>query len=166
MADQSSRPSMFCYKHSSIQANLTCVRCEKPICIQCMTRSPVGFRCFECGKPNAIPTYQTNSSILSKAVIATQLTAIILGLALALFSRVLFLDFFMSIIAFATSAYLITEIINKITNHKKGGKLQVAAILSVVTIYLIYSVFSPYLLISTHILALFLASYVCYIRLK
>ena len=166
MADKSSRPSMFCYKHSSIQANLTCVRCEKPICIQCMTRSPVGFRCSECGKPNAIPTYQINSLLLSKAVITTQLTAIILGIALALFSKVLFLDFFMSIIVFAVSAYLITEIINKITNHKKGGKLQVAAILSIVTIYLIYNLFSPYLLVSAHILALFLASYVCYIRLK
>ena len=165
MSDQPSR-TMYCYQHPSIQANLTCIRCERPICIQCMTRSPVGFRCVECGKPDMIPTYKINPLVLSKAIIASQLTAIILGVLLTFLSKVLFLDFFTAIIIFAASSFLVTEIINKITNYKKGGKLQIVSILSIVSIYLIYNLFSPYLLVSAHILALFLASYVCYIRLK
>ena len=44
----------------------------------------------------------------------------------------------MAIIFFTASSYLITEIINKVANHKKGNQLQIIAILSVVTIYLIY----------------------------
>ena len=165
MSDQPSR-TMYCYQHPSIQANLTCIRCERPICIQCMTRSPVGFRCVECGKPDTIPTYQINPLILSKAIIASQLTAVILGVLLTFLSKVLFLDFFTAIIIFAASSFLVTEIINKITNYKKGGKLQIIAILSVATIYLIYNLFSPYFLVSAHILALLLGFYVCYIRLK
>ena len=165
MAEQSSKP-MYCYQHSSIQANLTCIRCENPICIQCMTRSPVGFRCPDCGKPNTIPTYQINLSILSKSVLVSQLAAIILGILFAFLSSILLIDFFMAIIFFTASSYLITEIINKVANHKKGNQLQIIAILSVVTIYLIYNIFSPHFLISTHILALLLGSYVCYIRLK
>ena len=166
MEDQSIKPSMFCYKHVSTTTNLTCVRCEKPICTQCMTRSPVGFRCIECAKPNPIPAYQINLFVLSKAFLGTQLTAIILGILLALLSRVIFFDLFMSIIVFSASSFLITGLINKITNHKKGAKLQIIGVLSIATIYLIYNLFNPYLWVSEHILALLLASYVCYIRLK
>ena len=166
LKEHSTRPSMFCYKHTSKTTNLTCVRCEKPICTQCMTRSPVGFRCIECSKPNDIPTYQINLFVLSKAILGTQLTAIIIGVLLALLSRVILLDFFMAIIVFSASSFLITWVINKITNHKKGMKLQITGILSIATIYLTYSLFIPYLWVSMHILALLLASYVCYIRLK
>ena len=157
---------MYCYKHPSTQANLTCTRCENPICIQCMTRSPVGFRCVDCSKPEEIPTYDINLLTLSKAIVVSQFTAMILGVLLVFLSAVLVIDFFSATIFFVASSFLTTEIINKSTNYKKGTKLQITAILSVATIYVIYNLFSPHFLISTHILALLLGSYVGYIRLK
>jgi membrane associated rhomboid family serine protease len=37
-----------CYRHPSRETNVACSSCERPICPDCMTPSPVGMRCPEC----------------------------------------------------------------------------------------------------------------------
>ncbi len=37
-----------CYRHPDRETNVACSRCERPICPDCMTPSPVGMRCPEC----------------------------------------------------------------------------------------------------------------------
>ena len=37
-----------CYRHPGVETGLRCNRCEKPICVQCAKRTPVGFRCPDC----------------------------------------------------------------------------------------------------------------------
>jgi len=39
---------MKCAKHSDVETSLTCGRCEKPVCIRCMTHTDVGIRCRDC----------------------------------------------------------------------------------------------------------------------
>ena len=37
-----------CYRHPDRETNVSCSRCARPICPECMTPSPVGMRCPEC----------------------------------------------------------------------------------------------------------------------
>lgn len=37
-----------CYRHGNRQTYVTCVRCERPICPDCMHQASVGYQCPEC----------------------------------------------------------------------------------------------------------------------
>lgn len=45
-ATQPLRPS--CYRHPDRETYVRCVRCDRPICPDCMVEAPVGFQCVEC----------------------------------------------------------------------------------------------------------------------
>lgn len=37
-----------CYRHPGRETNVACSNCDRPICPECMTSTPVGMRCPEC----------------------------------------------------------------------------------------------------------------------
>ncbi|MEJ7891888.1 MAG: rhomboid family intramembrane serine protease [Solirubrobacteraceae bacterium] len=39
-----------CYRHTSRETGVSCANCDRPICPDCMTTTPVGMRCPECSK--------------------------------------------------------------------------------------------------------------------
>ena len=39
-----------CYRHPERETNVACSNCERPICPDCMTSTPVGMRCPECAR--------------------------------------------------------------------------------------------------------------------
>lgn len=39
-----------CYRHPDRETGVSCSRCGRPICPECMTPTPVGMRCPECSK--------------------------------------------------------------------------------------------------------------------
>jgi membrane associated rhomboid family serine protease len=39
-----------CYRHPDRETGVACSNCERPICPDCMTTTPVGMRCPECAK--------------------------------------------------------------------------------------------------------------------
>jgi membrane associated rhomboid family serine protease len=39
-----------CYRHPDRETGVSCSNCERPICPDCMTPTPVGMRCPECSK--------------------------------------------------------------------------------------------------------------------
>src|SRR4051794_8774376 len=43
-------PIQTCYRHSDRRAGVTCQRCDRPICPQCMSQASVGFHCPECSR--------------------------------------------------------------------------------------------------------------------
>lgn len=43
-------PVTECYRHSKVPAPVSCTRCERPICTDCMISAPVGWQCPECLK--------------------------------------------------------------------------------------------------------------------
>ncbi len=43
-------PSLFCFRHPKTATNLSCGRCERPICTRCAVIGANGVRCRECAK--------------------------------------------------------------------------------------------------------------------
>ena len=39
-----------CYRHPNRETGVRCSNCERPICTDCMTSTPVGMRCPECAR--------------------------------------------------------------------------------------------------------------------
>jgi membrane associated rhomboid family serine protease len=39
-----------CYRHPAIETGVACSNCDRPICPDCMTPTPVGMRCPECAR--------------------------------------------------------------------------------------------------------------------
>jgi membrane associated rhomboid family serine protease len=39
-----------CYRHPQRETNVSCSNCDRPICPDCMTSTPVGMRCPECAR--------------------------------------------------------------------------------------------------------------------
>ena len=55
IADLGARPARFqavevCYRHPNRETGVRCSNCERPICPDCMTSTPVGMRCPECAR--------------------------------------------------------------------------------------------------------------------
>src|ERR671925_60892 len=42
-----------CYRHPNRETGVRCSNCERPICPDCMTSTPVGMRCPECARRGA-----------------------------------------------------------------------------------------------------------------
>lgn len=44
--------TMYCYRHPKRATQLSCGRCEKPVCEDCVVIGPAGPRCPDCAKTN------------------------------------------------------------------------------------------------------------------
>lgn len=61
-----------CYRHPSRETGVSCSRCGRPICTDCMTSTPVGMRCPECT--------QEKTKVVSMRSISTPVTTVTVAL--------------------------------------------------------------------------------------
>ncbi|HWM39425.1 MAG TPA: rhomboid family intramembrane serine protease, partial [Streptomyces sp.] len=85
----------YCYRHPDRETGISCVRCERPICPDCMIPASVGFQCPDCVKGGSgtghAPSASRPRTIAGGAVAADRrlVTKILLGLNAAVFIGVL-----------------------------------------------------------------------------
>lgn len=67
-----------CYRHHDRRAGVTCQRCDRPICPDCMTQGSVGFHCPECVRAAAksAPVYNARTLPMAQPVVTYALMAI------------------------------------------------------------------------------------------
>jgi len=67
-----------CYRHPDERTYVTCARCRRPICTQCMVNASVGFQCPECAGQGAPPkpTTPAGAPMIAKPTITYALIAI------------------------------------------------------------------------------------------
>ncbi|MGW0734374.1 rhomboid family intramembrane serine protease [Streptomyces sp. NPDC002851] len=83
-----------CYRHPDRETGITCTRCERPICPECMVSASVGFQCPNCVREGSgtghAPTAGRPRNIAGGVVVADQrlLTKILIVLNVAVFIAV------------------------------------------------------------------------------
>jgi membrane associated rhomboid family serine protease len=84
-----------CYRHPGRETGVRCVRCERPICTDCMVEASVGFQCPECVREGAGTGHHAAANrprTLAGGRVADDprlITKILLGVNLAVFGAVL-----------------------------------------------------------------------------
>ncbi|MGW0907259.1 rhomboid family intramembrane serine protease [Streptomyces sp. NPDC002853] len=84
-----------CYRHPDRETGISCARCERPICTDCMISASVGFQCPECvreGSGTGHAPAANQPRTIAGGSIATDprlVTKILLGLNVAVFIAVL-----------------------------------------------------------------------------
>ncbi|AZM54360.1 rhomboid family intramembrane serine protease [Streptomyces sp. WAC 01529] len=80
-----------CYRHPDRETGITCTRCERPICPECMISASVGFQCPECVRGGSgtghDPAANQPRTVAGGTVTADPrlITKVLVGLNLALF---------------------------------------------------------------------------------
>lgn len=127
---------MQCATHPDVETELTCGRCEKPICPRCMVYTPVGARCRECAQVKRLPTYNLGTQTLVLAGVAAVVVGAGTGVIWWLFNSLTYGFLFVLLIGFALG-YVIGEAVSLAANRKRGPPLQVIAVIGVIFAYLV-----------------------------
>src|SRR5690606_11667831 len=76
-----------CTYHPNVRTRLSCSKCGKPICPRCAVETPVGYRCPDCAQVRGLPTYQTNSGAMLKALIVGSVVTVAVGILWGIFPQ-------------------------------------------------------------------------------
>jgi hypothetical protein len=125
---------MQCARHPNVETELTCGRCETPICPRCAVFTDVGARCPACAPARKLPQFEIGPLYLLRGAAAALAAGAGLGAVWGLLGG---LFFFALLLVGALVGYLIAEAVSAATNRKSGTPLQVVAAGGVVAAYLI-----------------------------
>jgi hypothetical protein len=125
---------MQCATHPSVETELTCSRCGKPICPRCLVITPVGARCRECARLRRLPTYQLGSVFILRGLGA----ALAVGAATGALWALLFpyrVGAFIGLFLGLGLGYAVGESVSWAANRKRGPALQGVAVVGVLLAY-------------------------------
>jgi len=130
---------MQCATHPSVETELACGKCGKPICPRCLVHTPVGARCRECANLRKLPQFVISPAFLLRGGGA----ALGAGVALGGLWGVLIpfqAGFFFGFLVGLGLGYAVGEAVSVATNRKAGPPLQALAAAGVIVAYLVRSV--------------------------
>ncbi len=116
-----------CLRHPDTETNLSCGRCEEPICPSCMVHTPVGFRCEDCARVRPPPTFDVTGIYLARAIGASVALGVAGGITFWILSLLIGGVSFWQAIAFAGIGYMVGEGISVAVNRKRGRRLKLVA---------------------------------------
>jgi len=125
--EPSVKAKTFCVNHPQTETYLRCNKCGKPVCMKCVQRTPVGYRCKEClGEQRA--GYYTATS-LDHVLAAT--IGVILG-AVGGFIMLLIGGFWLlAIFAGPLAGGVISEIIRRAISKRRGRYIALTACIAI-----------------------------------
>jgi membrane associated rhomboid family serine protease len=74
-----------CYRHPGRETYLSCVRCGRPACPECLREAPVGHQCVECIKGGSREVRQPTGVFGGRAVSGAQVTIALIGINVILY---------------------------------------------------------------------------------
>jgi len=128
----------YCNICNKIETELRCQKCNKLICYECFTETPVGYRCNECVSFNIPPMYKVPIHLIISSLIIGIISGIIIGYIITILIPLssMFSLFTLAAATFIAilSSSIIFSILNFTTNGKRGKKIQ---IISITTMFII-----------------------------
>ena len=128
---------MQCATHPSVETELACGKCGKPICPRCLYHTPVGARCRQCANIRRLPMYHVSAGTLVRGLGAAAASGAVLG---GLWALIPFgASFFFGLLVGLGLGYAVGEAVSVATNRKAGPPLQALAAGGVVLAYVVRS---------------------------
>ena len=115
---------MQCARHPKVETELTCGRCETPICPRCAVFTDVGARCPTCAPARKLPQFEVGFIYLLRGGGAGLSAGALLG---AVWGALLP----------GGIGYAIAEAVSWATDRKAGPPLQVVAAIGALVAYLV-----------------------------
>jgi hypothetical protein len=111
---------LYCYNHPTVQTNLRCNRCNRPICTKCAVLTPTGYRCKECvrGQQKTFETAQSTDFIFAVVI------AGVLGFVGSLVASIL--GFFVIFIG-PIAGLIVAEAVRAVVHKRRSKRLFQAA---------------------------------------
>jgi len=109
--------TLVCYRHPQRMTSLRCYNCNRPICIQCANKTPVGYICPECQRQAEDAFYNAKPSDYLIAAIVSLPISLVVGLLLVTLGRNML---FYLLIFFISGA--VGSFIGRITKRAIGGR--------------------------------------------
>jgi hypothetical protein len=125
---------MQCATHPSVETELACSRCGKPICPRCLVITPVGARCRDCARLRRLPTYQLGSTFILRGLGAALAAGAAAG-ALWGFLLPFGVGAFIGLFVGLALGYAVGESVSWAANRKRGPALQAEAVAGVLLAY-------------------------------
>jgi hypothetical protein len=119
---------MQCATHPTVETELACGKCGKPICPRCLVHTPVGARCRECANLRKLPQYNISPAFFARAILAAGLVGGATGVVWGMLAPIGLLG----LIAGVGVGYCVGEAVSIATNRKVGQPLQVIAVAGVI----------------------------------
>ena len=107
---------LYCSNHPQTPTALRCNRCGKPVCMKCIVRTPVGYRCRECvrGQQQVFET-----AAWGDVVLAAVLVAPLAGVAGFLATSLQFFALFLAPVA----GGLLAELVRLVVRRRRSSTL-------------------------------------------
>ncbi len=131
IATESSQTKTFCVNHPETETLLRCNKCGKPVCMKCVQRTPVGYRCNECLGLQRAGYYNASAFDYILAFVI----ALFLGGIGAVVMSFLNLGFFSIIIAIFVGPIaggIVSEAIRRIISKRRGRYLALVTCVALV----------------------------------
>ncbi len=155
-----------CDSKSHLDSNISCVRCGKSICPKCIVHSPVGVRCGSCGESSLAALNQISTLLFFKTLFISSFTAGTIGLVSVVFSSVYFYLYWINWLWILIAAYLIYEIIDKISGYKRGFKIQLIGMFGLSLFIVTQLLLTNYYLNIFTLLVVIVSFYFVFLKLK
>jgi MFS family permease len=114
----------YCINHPKTETLLRCIKCGNPVCLKCVVRTPVGYRCKQCTNTQFAGYYTATSLDHMLAAVIGLITSMIGG-AIAMFIGNIW--FFAVIFYAPAAAGIIAEIIRRVIQKRRGKYLWLVA---------------------------------------
>jgi len=118
--------TLYCYRHPDRETLIRCGRCDRPICLQCQVRHPVGVRCRDCAQIRKDPLTTLTPAQFGLAFVSA-LGASTVGGFIAPYLGILFAIFVGPVIG-----GFIAEFVGRVIGYKRGLPLQVLVAVCIV----------------------------------
>lgn len=137
-ADQAESTGLaYCTVHPTVETNLRCNRCGRPMCSKCAVRMPVGYRCKECVRLQQDKFF--NAQMLDY-IVAAALSVVLSLIAAAILSR---MGFFIVLLAGPAIGGLIGRAIFALTRKRRGRYIPIVVGAGIVLGALPFVLFNP-----------------------
>ena len=115
LTQDSTEELTYCAVHPNKETSLRCITCDRLMCVDCVVRTPVGYRCKQCARQQDDKFF--NATAADYLIIAA-IIAVLSGIAAALLGRIGMI-FILLIIGFPLGG-VISEAALRATKRRRG----------------------------------------------